>query len=177
MTHKVQLTVDKFEKGLWSYHMIVPLDTAESLKEDGNKRVLVSIEGKEPFHAGLMPDGNGQWFIKLNQEKMKKYKLELGLQVTVELKRDESKYGMAIPEVFEELLHQDPTGEKYFEALTPGKKRSLIHMVSTVKSEDIKLRKALTILHHLKINKGNLDFKVLYEAMKNKNQDLDEFFR
>lgn len=174
---ELNLKVEKFPEGLWTYHLIVSQETVDALSSDGNKRIICQIEGNSAFHAGLMPDGKGRWFIKLSKDKMRDFKLELGQKVHVTLTKDESKYGMHMPEVFGELLYQDPEGASYFEALTPGKKRSLIHMVASVKSEDIKLRKALVILQHLKINKGILDFKQLMEAMKNKNQDLDAFFK
>ena len=171
--HRLKLKISKFKEGLWSYHIIVPQDVVDQLTKDGNKRIMCSINSYSAFHAGLMPDGEGGWFVMLNKDKMKEYRLVLGQEVEVVLEKDESKYGMYIPEVFEELLYQDPEGEQYFESLTPGKKRSLIHMVASVKSDDIKLRKALVILHHLKVNKGKLDYKALNEAMKSKNQDFD----
>ena len=108
---------------------------------------------------------------------MKEFSLQVGQGLNIVLEKDKSKYGMSVPEEFEELLYQDPEGEAYFEALTPGKKRSLIYIVDKVKSENIRLRKALVILQHLKQNRGALDFRQLNEDLKNSNQELDSFFR
>ena len=174
---KFKAEVRKFEKGLWSFHLIVPESVYMEMSREGTKRVMCSLNNEKAFHAGFMPDGKGNWFIKLNKEKMKIYKLELGQEVDVSLSKDNSKYGMALPEEFEELLYQDPEGEKYFDALSPGKRRSLIYMVDQVKSSDIRLRRALVILQFLKQNQGELDYRQLNEAIKNSNQDLDAFFR
>jgi len=77
---------------------------------------------------------------------------------------------MAMPEEFEEVLSSDSDGQQYFEKLTDGKKRALIHIVSTVKNADLKISKALTILDHLNANEGKLDFKALNEAFKVANR-------
>lgn len=162
------LKVNKFEEGLWSFYLLLPEDLSKKYIDQGIKRLMCSINGNEAFHTGLMPDGKGGWFIMLNKDKMKRYKLTLGDVVGVSIKPDESKYGMPMPEAFEELLYQDPEGSKYFESLTPGKKRSLIYIVDKPKSENLKISKAIIILEHLKANHGLLDYKVLYEDLKNK---------
>jgi len=113
-----------------------------------------------------MPDGKGNSFIKLNKERMKAFALEIGMEVNVTLEKDTSRYGMAMPEEFTEVLETDEAGAQYFEALTDGKKRSLIYAVSTVKNSDGRITKALIILDHLTANEGKLDYKELNEAFK-----------
>lgn len=159
----------KFEKGLWSYHVIVPDDIYLALTKDGNKRVICSINNKEEFHAGLMPDGKGQWFIMLNKEKMKTFELNLGEVVTLSVVKDNSKYGMKVSKEFEEVLSQDSEGKRFFEKLTSGKKRNLIYIIEKVKSSDKRITKSLVILNHLKSNNGKLDFKMLNQALKENN--------
>lgn len=162
--------VDKFSEGIWSYHILVPDKVYKKLSKNGNKRVVCQLDDHKKFHGGFMPEGNGNFFIMLSKDKMKKFKLTLGQDVKVSLEVDTSKYGMEMPKEFEEVLNSDFEGEQYYEALTPGKKRSLIYLVSNVKSVDIKIIKALTILDHLKINQGKLDYKSLNEAFKVKNR-------
>jgi len=162
--------VSKFEKGLWTFHIIVPQDTFTHLTQNGNKRIICSINKLDWFHAGFMPDGNGQWFIKLSKDKMKKFDLNVGDVVNVEVKSDTSKYGMALPKEFEEVLIQDIEGSQFFEKLTDGKKRSLIFLIAKVKDTDKKITKSLIILDHLKANEGKLDFKLLNVAFKENNK-------
>ena len=158
--------VNKFEKGLWSYHIMVPEQIYNYYEELKIKRIMCQIDEYEPFHAGFMPDGNGQWFIKLNKDKMKRFELNVLQEIEVKLEEDTSKYGMEIPEEFEAVLESDFEGASFFEKLTPGKRRSLIYMISTIKSSDIKITKTLIILDHLKANNGKLDYKLLNEAFK-----------
>ena len=117
-----------------------------------------------------MPKGDGDYFIMLNKKRMKAFGLELGQEVSITLEKDTSKYGMKMPGEFEEVLSTDEDGQSYFEQLTDGKKRNLIHIVATVKNPDLRITKSLIILDHLKANKGKIDFKLLNEAMKLKNR-------
>lgn len=162
--------VSKFPKGLWSYNIIVTDEVRGAFKKQNIKRFICTIDNHPPFHAAFMAQNKGEFFIKLNEEKMKKFGLQLGQEVYVKLVEDNSKYGMELPIEFEEVLLSDVEGAQFFEKLTPGKQRSLIYMVAKVKSSDIKITKALTILDHLKANNGVLDFKLLNEAMKLKNR-------
>ena len=66
----------------------------------------------------------------------------------------------------EELLAQDEHGSKVFHDLTPGRQRSLLHLVGKPKSEAIRIKKAITILEYLKSVNGVLDFKELNLAFK-----------
>ena len=158
--------IERFEKGLWSHHLIVPMDVYDALTLDGEKRVLCQINDFPDFHAGFMPTGDGRYFILLNKTKLKSFKLVHGQEVDVMVSKDNSKYGMAMPAEFQELLEQDIEGEKWFEQLTPGKQRNLIHLVSKVKSTDKRIVKALVIMDHLKANNGKIEFKLLNEAFK-----------
>ncbi|MBK8517794.1 MAG: hypothetical protein IPL55_16360 [Saprospiraceae bacterium] len=58
----------------------------------------------------------------------------------------------------------------FFHALTPGKQRSLIYIVGKVKNTESKIRKSLAIADHLTSNKGKIDGKLLYEALKEYNK-------
>jgi len=167
---KFKAIVSKFKDGLWAFHIKIPDKVYKKMSKEGVKRIICQIDEYEPFHAGFMPEGNGKYFIMLSKAKLKAYDLFLGKDVNVKLEVDKTKYGMKMPEEFEEVLSSDSEGEKYFEELTDGKKRSLIHMVATIKSQDIKISKALTILDHLKANEGKVDYKLLNEAFKLSNR-------
>lgn len=166
------------ESPLWGGQIKVPPKVADHFhKKLKIKRVIITIEKMISYHAALMPAGDGTFFINVNKEVRKKLQKEFGDELSIELKEDDSKYGMHCPEEFEELLLQDEEGEKLFHALTPGRQRSLLHLIGKPKSEEIRLRKGLVVLMHLKTNKGLLDFKMLNQAFKdNKNRDLNDWF-
>ena len=168
MTFKT--TIGRLENNVYTDHILIPKNVYDKLTLDGNKRVLCTVNDYAYFHAGLMPTGQGDYYIILNKARMKAFDLEVGSEVEISLEKDTSKYGMKMPTEFEEVLATDKEGTKWFEHLTDGKKRNLIHMVSTVKNTDLRITKSLIILEHLKANSGQLDFKELNEAMKLKNR-------
>ncbi len=167
---KFKTTVGLLTNNVYFGHIHIPKIVYDKMTTDGNKRVLCTVNDNEYFHAGLMPKGEGNFFIMLNKKRMKAFQLEPGQEVTITLEKDTSKYGMHMPQEFQEVLDSDPEGESYFEQLTDGKKRNLIHLVAKVKNIDLKITKALIICDHLKANQGKIDFKLLNEAMKVKNR-------
>jgi len=163
---KIKATYGKFAEGLYQRHFKVPNDLVAKLSKDGKKRILCTVESNPYFHCAMMSDGQGGFFIMLNKEKEKKFGLVLGEKYALNLEKDNSKYGMHLPEEMEELLYQDPEGEAVFETLTDGKKRNLIHLVAMAKRSETRLKKAVVILDYLKSVNGKLDFKELNQAFK-----------
>jgi len=153
---------------MWGFHIPIPNDVANVfVKEKKNKRVVCDFQnGKQIVHCALMPDGLGGWFINMNKELRKKLGLHLHDDVEISMTEDSSKYGMPMPEEFDELLNMDPEGSELFHALTAGKQRTLIHLVGKYKSSDTRINKALIIVNYLKYTQGNLDYKELNQAFK-----------
>lgn len=162
--------IGTLNSNVYNVHIHVPKKVYDTFLKEGTKRVLCTVNENEYFHAGLMPKGDGDYFIMLNKKRMKEFALQIGDTIEVKLEKDTSEYGMKMPEEFAEVILTDEEGQQLFEQLTDGKKRNLIHLVSIVKSTDIRISKALTILDHLKANKGKIDFKLLNEAMKVRNR-------
>ena len=111
------------------------------------------------------------FYIMLNQSRIKGFNLSLNEPVEVTLTQDTSKYGISVPECLEKCLNDNVQARTYFEALSVGKIRSLIHIVAKVKSEDGQLSKARAIVHHLIEDEGSLDFKRLNSIIKAYNQN------
>jgi len=164
-------TLEKFEGKLWAYHLPVPNDIAEEFINGDNRRIILQIEDSQEIHCALMPNGKGGWFITINKEIRKKLNLELGLEINAEILKDESKYGLPMPEEMLELLQIDDEGNKFFHELTPGKQRSLLFIIGKPKSSDTRLRKALMTIDYLKEANGNLDFSELQAFYKNRKND------
>lgn len=170
MSSKFKSYIGTLNSNVYNVHIHVPSKIHDQLTKDGTKRVLCTVDDNEYFHAGLMPKGDGDYFIMLNKSRMKKFKLEIGDKVQIKLEKDNSKYGMKMPPEFDEVLGSDEEGSNLFEALTDGKKRNLIHLVAITKSTDLRITKALIMMDHLKANNGKLDHKMLNEAMKPENR-------
>ena len=115
-----------------------------------------------------MPSGRkkGSYYISINKVNREKLGVEPGDGVDVELVRDDSKYGMPMPAEFREVLRQDAEGKKLFEALTPGKQRTLLWYTVKYKDEDRRIQTALVMIDHLKKNDGKLIYPQLSEELK-----------
>lgn len=154
---------------LWGYHFYVPEDIAKNFISGNDRRVICSINDNLTLHCALMPN-KGTWFILLNKDNIKKIKPLGNGAIKVSLIKDTSEYGMPMPDELNEVLLQDYQAYDFFHALTPGKQRSLMYLINKIKSTDIKIRKSLVIADHLIANKGKLDHKLLYDALKDYNK-------
>ncbi|MFT6358644.1 MAG: bifunctional DNA-binding transcriptional regulator [Saprospiraceae bacterium] len=161
--------LEKFEGNLWGHHILVP-DGIYQPYAATDRRVVCRINDLKEFQCALMSKGDGQYFINLNKKLRKKLDINIGEAVTVELRKDESEYGLPMPEEMQELLNLDDEGNHYFHQLTKGKQRTLLHLVGKPKNTDIRLRKAVAVLEYLKEVEGKLDFKELNIAIKESNQ-------
>ncbi|MEZ4839231.1 DUF1905 domain-containing protein [Flavobacterium sp.] len=150
----------------WELHIPIPAAIFEELIEEAkDKRVVCTLNEKFSFHCAMLPKGSFH-YILLNREISRKLNLHLNDDVEVELIKDDSKYGMSLSEEMEEVFFSDPEGSDLFHKLTPGKQRSLIHIVNKYKSSQLRIEKSFVILDHLKNRNGILDFKCLNEDFK-----------
>ncbi len=162
--------LEKFEGNLWGFHIKVESSIAEKYIEKNDRRVLCSIDGANSFPCALMPHNSGKYFINLNKTIRTKHRLNIGDTVAFSLEKDDSEYGLPMPEEMKELLAIDDEADKYFHALTPGKQRSLLYIIGKPKRSESRLNKALAITEYLKEYKGAIDFKVMNTFIKEYNK-------
>ena len=147
----------------WHF-LLVTNDIVAELGFDGKyRRVVCTINDGEAFQCALLPWGD-LFYIIVNQKK--RLGIVAGDIVRVRLVRDESKYGLPMPEEFREVLNQDPEGDRLFHGLTAGKQRSILYQLSKPKDIDVRIHQALLIVDHLKENDGRIVDKLLYEELK-----------
>ena len=156
----------KFDGKLWYYYIEVPQRVKEKYVTGNDRRVIITINDSAELPCAIMPSSQGFHFININKEFRKKLKLNVGDSVSIKIKKDESKYGMPMPEEFAEILFLDPEVDTLFHALTPGKQRSLLYLIGKPKGLDTRIKKAIVISEHLKRHKGKLDFKLLNQEYK-----------
>ena len=144
----------------------VPREVAEKFEvKSGTRRVVCTANNKLTFQSAVLPNGKG-FYIGTNKSIRDTLGIEAGDKVRLELAKDESKYGCPMPEEFQEVLNQDPEGDKFFHSLTPGKQRSLLYFVGSVKDIDKRINTALTVIEHLKRNDGKLVHETLHDELK-----------
>ncbi|MEZ4985934.1 MAG: DUF1905 domain-containing protein [Saprospiraceae bacterium] len=148
---------------LFNWQLVVPADiTALFLKSPTKTRVVCVLNGEDPHQCALTPIGSGVYVIKVNQERIKKLRLQEGKVVTVELFPDDSRYGLPMPAEMQAVLDQDEDGNRIFHALSPGKLRTMLYIAGSGKNSDDRIRLAVAIIEHLKARNGKIDFKALY---------------
>ena len=165
-----QTKIYHFYSDLWGHHIHVPAVHAAPFVNGADRRVVCTIDGIKTFQCALMPDGKGDFFININKTIRKELDLEEGSAIIVELTKDESKYGIAVPEEFTELVKLDDEGSHYFHQLSAGKQRSLLHLIGKPKRSETRLQKAVVIFDYLKSTGGNLDYKALNQAFRDYNK-------
>lgn len=129
------------------------------------RRVVCTLNGTEAFNCALFPS-KGDYFITLNKKLRDKLGLEIGKAVMVELTKDESEFGMPMPEEFAEVLRQDAEGERLFNALSPGNQRLMLKLIVFVKDVDKRIIRSLVGLETLKRCDGRFEYHVLHDAMR-----------
>jgi hypothetical protein len=168
-TVSLKLQLEKFPDNMWGHHFRVSDEVAKMFISGKDRRIICDFEQKEVKHCALMPSPEG-YFILADKRLRKALQIESGDWVNVKIQKDKSKYGMPFPEELKACMEMEPKSADFFEKLSPGKQRSLIHMVGKIKSKDIRIRRSLSILEHLKRESGELDGKKLNEVIKEFNQ-------
>ena len=134
-------------------------------KKDGTRRIVCTINDTESFQCALLPS-DGDFVIVVNKAKRTRLGIGDGDKILVEIRQDDSKYGLPMPEELQEVLNQDPEGDKLFHALTAGKQRSMLYFIGKVKDIDRRIHAALVFVEHLKKNEGKIIFERLQEELK-----------
>lgn len=149
------------------WHILrVPKKKVEHFGFKGNlRRVVCSLNGGKEFNCSLFPS-RGDYFITLSKQLREKLGVDVGDSVTIELSKDESKYGMPMPEEFAEVMRQDPAGGKLFDALSPGNQRLLLKLIVMVKDVDKRIVRGLVALETLKLCDGKFIYNIQNDAMR-----------
>ena len=159
-------TLEKSSNKLWGGHFGVPKSIAQKLIHGDSRRVVCALNGSAEHQCALLPHGNGSFVITVNKKLRDTLRLEFGMPVQVSLRKDDSKYGLPMPEELEELLRQDKEGHRLFHSLTPGRLRTLLYIVGQAKNSDNRIARALIIVHHLKANKGKINYRQLSASLR-----------
>lgn len=152
--------LERFQK---STHFIsVPHEETEQWTNLGVKRVLANLKsdfGTLSVHSALTRQKDQGLIIHLGLPACKTLKIKEGDWLTVDLEEDTSPYQFNMPEELQAVLDTLPEANMAFQLLSPGKQRSILHLISTLKSEQKRIEKALTIADRLRM--GIIDLKEL----------------
>ena len=166
MKVKFTATLCNMESNLWNLHIPVPDNIYQAFKEAKIKRVKVTYKEIVERPAAFMGKGDGTYYLMINKAEAKKLKLSVGDEFQVLIEKDQSKYGMPMPEEMEELLKQDKMANKHFHTLTPGLQRGILYVIGKPKSSQIRLEKAIITCEYLNSVDGAFDYKEFHEALR-----------
>ena len=141
----MQLHVQKAQG--YGHIAILPDELVKSFH--GEKRIIVTVKGHQ-LHLAVNRLHELGYYIYMGKDTLKKLDLELGMSFEAEFRSDDTPYQCEMPEELQEVLLTDPEADRIFHSLTPGNQRSLIFMVSKVKSTDKRIEKSLKMVEGLK---------------------------
>jgi len=128
------------------YYFKVDAEVVEQFEKKRQTRLVCTVDGKLSYSCGLNHFGDGNYFLILATRHLKTLQKELGDTVSFEIREDPNPLGVAVPEVLQVLLGQDDLAQKRWDALTDGKKRSLIYSIQRVKDIDKQVKMSLDFL-------------------------------
>ncbi len=125
-------------------------------------RLHCTVNQKLKFQCGLMALGEGKAYISISKKRMQEAGIKLDDTVAVMLQKDNSTYGTEVPAEMEELLQQDEEGNRRFQRLKPGMQRYMLHHVAGVKSVQLRVDRAVTLIENLKkLPEGKENFRAM----------------
>ena len=130
-------------------YLEIPADVVNSLEKGKKSRFICTVKESVSFQCGLSHLGNGNFFIILSKDRRTKAQIALGDTVPFVLQLDPNPLGAEIPESLEVLLNQDEDLKEIWDTLTDGKKRSVIHAVSRIKSIDLQISRSIEFIQQL----------------------------
>jgi hypothetical protein len=158
--------LERSRNKLWGAHFDVPKRVATKLVDGKSRRAVCTLNGAVEYQCAMLPNGNDSFVITVNKKLRDSLGLEFGTEVQVRLRKDESKYGLPMPEELRELLRQDSESSRLFHELTPGKQRTLLYMIGSAEHPDQRLMRSLVVTRHLKANNGMIQYRQLNASLK-----------
>ena len=150
-TYQFTAHLQRFTGKLGMHYVEVPQEAAEGFGGKSGVRLVCTLNGRTEYSCALLFQRVGTFYVYVGGKAKKAEGLNLGESVRVSLRRDESRYGMPMPEELAEVLAQDPEGDAGFHGLTPGRQRTLIFYVSSARSVDTRIARAIEAVDKAKV--------------------------
>lgn len=133
----------------------IPDEVVEAFKAAKIKRFICQINGEYEMPCALHSHKGGARFIMLSKRIRSEYDIDPTAPAQIVLREDDSEFGHPVPEEWQAILDFDEEAAAIFSELTPGKQRSVLHMVGAAKREETRINRALKIAENLKLGIRN----------------------
>ncbi len=150
--------IDKFdsnkgEKSGW-YYLLIPSALSKKLSPGSKKsfRVKGFIDNHQINRVALLPDGNGNFIMPLNQQIRKSTGKTAGEKVHLKIEVDESEY---IPDAdLMNCLDDDADAKKYFFSLSPSHRNYFSKWIESAKTNSTKEKRLVMTMNALSEKMG-----------------------
>lgn len=142
--------------GGYAGYVIMPENIALHFLNKNQKRVKCIINNGYTLHCALKRNDDLGYFVSMSRRVRKEANIHFGESLTIEVLPDDSEYQVDMPEEFHEVLLSDEEGFEAFQALTPGKQRSIIFHVKRAKRSETRINRALKMIENLKMGMTDL---------------------
>ena len=139
----------RLETGMKMHYLPIPEEMAVVLQERKVRRVIGTLNGV-PVNRGIMGSKEGDCYLILGRSLLRDIGVILGDTVEAELEEDPNPDHVDIGEEFEAVLEEDQEAANRFYNMTPGKKRSLAHYVTSAKRVETRIKRALELAYKLR---------------------------
>ena len=113
------------------------------------RRVVGTINGHR-VNRGLQHHADGGTFIILGRDLLDEIGLKLRSAAKLELGPDPAPEQLVIPEELSLALEQDDAARTRWDTFTVGRRRSLIHYVTSAKLEPTRIKRALDLAEKIR---------------------------
>ena len=146
-TFKFEQRLGQLEKRKGGYYYIkIAASMVDQYEKKRATRLLCTLDQHLSYSCGLNHFGDGHYFIIVATKYTKELDKSVGDIISVEITEDPNPLGVEIPEVLSVLLAQDEEVKTQFDALTDGKKRTLIYSILKTKDIDKQIQTCLKFL-------------------------------
>lgn len=132
------------------YGVIVPQEIVDQLPAGSRIRTKGTVQGVE-FALAIQNLGTGEKYFTTSKGLLKQAGLLEGQMAHFQFELADPDE-LHVPVEMEEMLLQDIEAKSIWDTFTSGKKRSLLHYVSSAKSSDTRIKRALDLCMKMKTN-------------------------
>ena len=104
--------IERFDVA-WDF-LAIPAEQVDAVRDAGKGRYIIAVNDAVTWNCGLLPTGDGRWFVAVSKAKMKAAQTAFGGWVHIDLVVGKSKYGIPIPEDLQDMLDDDT---EFFETI------------------------------------------------------------
>ena len=134
-------TVVRLETGMRYHALPVPDAVAAKFKTAGVRRLIATINGHTCKRA-LQNHADGGSFFIVGGDLLKTCGLKLRSVATVSLAPDPEPDDLDMPDAFALVLEQDPAARERWNTFPIGRRRSLLHFITSAKQEATQIKRA-----------------------------------